>query len=192
MIIYIAINKINNKCYIGQTVGTLNTRKREHFYDSSRDNLYFHNALKKYGKENFTWEILRECESILELNRMEVFYIWLLKTKKPNGYNLTDGGKNSRLSEEIKNKIRIARKGGKASKETKKIMQIINAGIRNPFYGKHHSDETKRKISEKAKQRIFIKGHPKGFSGKHHSVESKLKTSNTFKIRRENKLNKNG
>lgn len=46
MIIYKAVNKINNKCYIGQTIRKLERRKCEHLYN--RNNSYFHNAIKKY------------------------------------------------------------------------------------------------------------------------------------------------
>jgi hypothetical protein len=55
MLIYKATNKINNKSYIGQTTETLDIRIRRHLYSiKTRRNYYFCNALRKYGKENFT------------------------------------------------------------------------------------------------------------------------------------------
>ena len=91
MIIYKVTNKINNRCYIGQTIKTLKKRKQKHLCSKS-DNNYFHNALKKYGSKNFNWEIIDNCISKNELDEMEFHYIRQYNTLKPNGYNLTLGG----------------------------------------------------------------------------------------------------
>lgn len=53
------------------------------------------------------------------------------------------------------------------------------SGEGNPFYGKHHSEETKQKISE-ARKGIYI-GEKHPFYGKHHSKESLIKISNSRK-----------
>ena len=55
MIIYKAINQVNGKIYIGQTVGSLKKRIKDHIYDSKRHDYYFARALRKYGEENFFW-----------------------------------------------------------------------------------------------------------------------------------------
>ena len=47
-------------------------------------------------------------------------------------------------------------------------------GEDNPFYGKHHTEETKIKISELSKQRTKDKNH---FYGRHHTEETKQKIS---------------
>ena len=44
-------------------------------------------------------------------------------------------------------------------------------GEGNPFYGKHHTEESKQKISESRKGQCSGEKHP--FYGKHHSDESK-------------------
>lgn len=93
-IIYKITNKVNNKVYIGQTRYTLEFRWRQHQH--KKDNTYFHNAIHKYGVENFELEILEECETEL-LNSKEMFYIAKYDSFK-NGYNLTIGGEgNKRL-----------------------------------------------------------------------------------------------
>ena len=46
---------------------------------------------------------------------------------------------------------RLHRKGVTLSEETRRKMSEANKGENNPFYGKHHSDEARRKISEAAK-----------------------------------------
>lgn len=91
-IIYKITNKVNNKVYIGQTRYTLEFRWRQHQH--KKDNTYFHNAIHKYGIENFELEILEECDIEL-LNSKEMFYIAKYDSFK-NGYNLTIGGDGNR------------------------------------------------------------------------------------------------
>ena len=78
MIIYKATNNANGKSYIGQTQGDLNIRIARHIRDSNRKTpykTYFWRALQKYGKDNFTWIVLRICDNIDELNAYEKYYI---------------------------------------------------------------------------------------------------------------------
>ena len=54
LIIYKATNLVNGKIYIGQTINTLEYRKNQHFREArceKRKNIYFHNALNKYGED---------------------------------------------------------------------------------------------------------------------------------------------
>jgi len=91
--IYKYQNLINNKIYIGKTID-IAQRKRDHRSDASnpkRDNCIFHKALRKYGEENFSFEIVEEC-SKQELNEKEKFWIQYYNSKVPNGYNMTAGG----------------------------------------------------------------------------------------------------
>ena len=60
MIIYKETNMINGKVYIVQTTKTLERRKIEHF-TCSLNNYYdthFYRAIKKYGKDNFIWNVI--------------------------------------------------------------------------------------------------------------------------------------
>jgi len=97
-IIYKATNKINGKSYIGQTINKNFDIyiKRSHKKPSeySKDiNRVFHNAIRKYGWNNFEWEILEKCDSKNELNEMEFHYIKQYNTFfRMNGYNMTFGG----------------------------------------------------------------------------------------------------
>lgn len=91
-IIYKITNKVTGKSYIGQTRYTLEFRWRQHLH--KKDNTYFHNSIKKYGPDNFTKEILEECE-YSELNSKEIYYIAKYNTFN-NGYNLTIGGDGNR------------------------------------------------------------------------------------------------
>lgn len=94
--IYKIENQINGKVYIGQSVN-ITKRWQEHrsraFNSSDRCyNLYLYKAIRKYGLNNFSFEILEECPES-ELNSREIFYISLFNSSnKDNGYNLTKGG----------------------------------------------------------------------------------------------------
>lgn len=93
-VIYKVTNLINGKCYIGQTIRSFSRRKSSHLNSALRksDKMIFHSAIRKYGVENFKWEILEECRTKDSLNRREREYIKELKTHVPLGYNLNNGG----------------------------------------------------------------------------------------------------
>ena len=88
---YKVTNLINGKIYIGKT-NNFKKRKLEHTrYDVNNENI-FHKALRKYGENNFIWEVIDECEGLDEINKLEKYYIRKYKSYKPNGYNMTKGG----------------------------------------------------------------------------------------------------
>jgi len=112
-IIYKVTNVINGKVYIGETVN-FRKRKNEHKYQALKlkSSYYFHRALRKYGFENFKWKMIDYALSKEILSEMEKYYIKKLKTKVPNGYNLTDGGggmSGFKFTEECRKKKRTGR-----------------------------------------------------------------------------------
>lgn len=97
--IYKITNQINDKSYIGQSVN-ISQRWREHrsryqLNDSSEYNSLIHKAMRKYGIENFTWDVLEQC-SAEELNEREIYWIQYYHTwiedVNCNGYNINSGG----------------------------------------------------------------------------------------------------
>lgn len=90
--IYKITNKVNGMSYIGQTRYTVEFRWRQHQH--KKDNCYFHNAIRKYGVNNFIVETLEECE-VSQLNNREIYYIAKYNTFN-KGYNLTIGGEGKR------------------------------------------------------------------------------------------------
>ena len=101
--IYMVLNTVNNKKYIGQTIMTLNRRKSSHLLSAKHhyDNLYFHRAINKYGEEAFEWTVLEtiknenKTELSQKLNEREIYYIKLYNTTNPDlGYNMTSGGES--------------------------------------------------------------------------------------------------
>lgn len=91
--IYKAVNLINQKIYIGLTYRDIQTRWNEH---KSRANggspLYFHNAIRKYGPNNFYIEQVDEADGET-LKEREKYWINYYKSNIHEfGYNLTNGG----------------------------------------------------------------------------------------------------
>jgi len=170
-IIYIIINKINNKKYIGQTIRALNDRIND--YKRGFGNNYLNNSFKKYGWNNFEFKIIDTAQTIEELNSKEIKYIIKYKTdNKELGYNIESGGCNAIPTIETIKKMsrshlgikqtncwinkRIAKAG---TLEAKKYGRIITNGekqelsLKSPKYwkGKIRNEETKRKISKTKK-----------------------------------------
>ena len=105
MIIYKATNLINNKIYIGQTINTLEYRMSQHIRDAANPNrktVYFHNALRKYGAENFKFEIIDTANTQDELNEKERYWIAYYKSNQREfGYNEDSGGKSGGVKSDI-------------------------------------------------------------------------------------------
>lgn len=118
--IYKITNKINGKCYIGQSIDIIKRWKTE--YKWYQINKHLLAAFNKYGLENFNFEIIEECEPNL-LNEREKFWISIYNSFDRNfGYNKTLGGAGTPgrtfvMSEETKNKIRLANTGRKFTAE---------------------------------------------------------------------------
>lgn len=109
MIIYKATNNFNKKIYVGQTVKSLQHRWANHCKKSKVGCRAIHSAIQKYGKENFTLEIIDTASSLEELNKKEAYWIAKLNCISPNGYNLRTGGNNSFPSEETIKRMSKAR-----------------------------------------------------------------------------------
>ena len=64
--------------YIGQTKNTLKYRKNQHAREArcnKRPTVYFHNALNKYGIDNFTFEQIDQANTHEDLNEKERYWI---------------------------------------------------------------------------------------------------------------------
>ena len=143
----------NDKAYIGKTEGKIEARVNQHLDGKAPGCRAIHSAIKKYGKENFIWEILHENvipELLVVLEKQEIAKH---KTMSPHGYNLTEGGEDGAQSEEtIRKRTESLRqnppmKGKKHTPEACRKMSKSRTGSRrNP--------ETRRRMSESAM------GHP--------------------------------
>ena len=120
--IYCIENLINSKKYFGQSID-LNGRLSKHkskLKHNCHENKHLQDAYNKYGVDNFRFYIVEECE-ICELDEREKYYIALNDSdNREHGYNIEPGGnKNKQLSDETKEKLRLANLGKNASQETK-------------------------------------------------------------------------
>lgn len=94
--IYNFINLINNKRYIGSTTQDPSIRYNQHIYNVNNDKSNKYNyplycAIRKYGIENFKFEILEQLDcSEAQLRKKEKEYIDKYNTVSPNGYNQTN------------------------------------------------------------------------------------------------------
>lgn len=156
MVIYKITNNLNGKAYIGQTMQMLKNRMRRHLMGD----LYIDLALKKYGIENFTVEVIEECKSVDELNEREIYYIAFFNTLYPNGYNMTEGGSNGIPSEATRQK---------QSESHIKAYQ-------NPEILKRHSEGQKRRFEREEERQKVVDF----MTGREMPLETREKISNTL------------
>ena len=166
--IYLFTNVVNSKKYVGQSIRGWETRGKEHSRDSRNGSDYpLHRAMRKYGEENFTLELIESVETLEEANLREDFWIVKLDTQNPElGYNLKSGGWNGLHSESTKEKMSISAKqnyidhpelraekgnhwrGVPLSEERKQYLSEIHTGMKYP----PRSEESKRRTSESLKK----------------------------------------
>jgi group I intron endonuclease len=140
----------SGKVYIGMTKQNPKIRWRK---DGSgyKNNRYFDRAIQKYGWDNFQHEILYEGLTKEDASMKEKELIKQYKSNNSEyGYNISSGGEGGRegvpQSEEAKRKVSIANKGRLAG-EKNHLYGVRKYQKENPFYGKHHTEETKEKLS---------------------------------------------
>jgi group I intron endonuclease len=158
--IYMLIDKRNGKKYVGKHNGF-----KKDYWSSG---LVPNRIAKKYGKDIFERVILENNISDDKLNEREIFYINENDSFK-NGYNATIGGDGG--GHWIYNKT---------DDEIKRISEIKSKKLT----GRIFSEETKAKMSESAKIKIFTQTHKDNISkavkkrgGYPHSEETKNKLS---------------
>jgi len=163
--VYLVDNKLNGKQYVGQT--TVGDRRGH--------GKLITKAYRKYGKENFTYEVI--CSGInnqATLNFIERFWIKVMDCRVPNGYNLEHGGKTSgKVSDETKAKISNAHKGRKPSEEAKQKMRLAKLG-------KKHTPEAieRMRIAQLNRPKDVYALVSEKLKGRLVSEETKLKIRN--------------
>jgi len=152
------INLINNKFYIGK-----DKNNNPKYLGSG---VILKKSILKYGKENFYKIILEKCEDEIKLSEREVYWIKFFEANK-FGYNIALGGEGGDTISNHPNKLLISKIHSEKMKLEKynfrkgkkfgELSYTIKEKLRNYNKGKswgNHTDESKNKISEKAKGRI--------------------------------------
>jgi len=166
--VYKLTNKQNGKIYIGITNQGVATRWCKHCSDARSNSPFpLHNAIRKYGKENFQIEIIEVIKNkdYDYLKERECFWIKEFDSyNRKLGYNLTLGGDGTfgRFhSEKTKEKIREKAKGRKLSEITKQLLSNIH---KNRVYSKkelqirsQNGINTRKKVLQYTLNNIFIK-----------------------------------
>lgn len=167
--VYKITNKINNKVYIGITSKGISARWKEHLYSAEHESPFkLHRAIHKYGKENFTVELIDFCNSWEELTEKEKHYISLYKSNCDEfGYNMTEGGDGTigkEVSDETKDKIRQKAIGRQVSDETRKKLseagKIITEKRLAYWNSKNINAANRIAIIQYTKEGSFIKEYP--------------------------------
>ena len=145
MRLYMVVNQENGKINIGQTKHSVEHRWKEHIKDSRRSDVrfYFHDAIRKHGPENFTIKQIDRTESEQEANELEKLYIGIFQSYQPEvGYNLSLGGD-----------------GVHPNQATRDKLSKMFTGSKHPLFGKHHTKETRLKMSLARKGKKFSQEH---------------------------------
>ena len=145
--IYKTTNNVNGKIYIGQ----------HEWHETSMDNKYLGSGLllkeafKKYGRDNFTCEILKYCKYKEELDKEEIYYISKYEsTNNKKGYNIAAGGRGGNLGDEVNLKISESLKGKPCSEEKKLKLSKIFKGRPSSL-----TKEGRLKISKANKEKVI-------------------------------------
>ena len=178
--VYKITNTVNNKSYIGISIHEPEKgRIKRHL--SGQGNRIIANAVKKYGKDAFTYEVLEANVFDEFLPDLEVAYIANFNTVAPHGYNLDSGGYHAIPSEKARRKMSEAHKGKKRKPHSAETRRKISEAHK----GRKRSEEARRNMSEAHKGRGLSKKHRQKISeamkGKDRSEEHRSKLSEAMK-----------
>lgn len=186
----------SGKSYIGQTIVGLKSRWDSGYGYGAKT--IFGKAIKKYGWNNFTHEVLytiegESAEKIINiLNQLEVAEILSRNTMAPNGYNGTLGGRNRLLTEYQKELISQSLKGRELTGQHKEnIAKALVRRWEDPSWRESFSAKMKEKHTDKNFTRKRSEAISKALKGRKMSDEWKKKMSESAKKRWANQDERN-
>jgi group I intron endonuclease len=177
MFLYKITNNITQIFYIGITKKPINKRFKEHYYSSvCNRQTRLCNAIRKYGINNFSINLIREYNNKLDLEIAEQILIKYFKDNNVETYNILSGEYHDRTvkdKESWKNKLKIARVD------------------RKPALGMKHSTENKKIFGSYGKLRWDIYGrYPKevlNYSFKDANIKYGISKTHYYRLRKSDK-----
>ena len=158
--IYKITNKVNGKSYIGQTIQNVKERFYQHCATKCSQavlNMVIHKAITKYGKSNFTIEVIEEVESA-NLNDRERYWIRYYDSYN-NGYNSTEGGQDGiKLFKNLDTESIVREyKSGKSLREIGRLFNADKQTIKDLLVRNNINLRTTRtyKLSQKDREDII-------------------------------------
>jgi len=172
MHIYLITNLINNKVYVGQTVQK-NPKMRwyAHLSDARRGKkTHLHDSIRKYGVDNFTWEVIDQADDLKTLNDIEDDWINHYRTLT-EVYNVREGGGNMLHSAESIEKMRESQRQAHARRRANGTEGGWTRRDGGPMKGKSHpkkgKESKKWSVEMKEKHKILMQEKAdKMFKGK--------------------------
>lgn len=158
--IYKITNKINGKSYIGQTIQSVKERFYQHCATKCSQailNMVIHKAINKYGKSNFTIEVIEEVEST-NLNDRERYWIKYYDSYN-SGYNSTEGGQDGiKLFKNLDTESIVREyKSGKSLREIGRLFNVDKQTIKDLLVRNNINLRTTRtyKLSQRDREDII-------------------------------------
>ena len=167
VVAYRVRNLVNGKHYIGVTKRGLGRREHEHRYAArTGSDFLLHKAIRKYGNENFVFEVIFDFDSDYELAM--VYEAEAVESERP-AYNLVPGGMSrvGPISEATRAKMRAAQLG------TKHPGRRLNPEGVAKLRGQKRTEEQRARMS--AAQKAARIGKPGTMTGRKHSEETRAK-----------------
>jgi hypothetical protein len=159
MFIYKITNKQNSKIYVGKC-----QKKNSEYFGSG---ILIQRAVKKYGYENFIKEYICKCNSKIQLNKKERYWIRHLDSISPKGYNIALGGDGGDLITNHPDKVLISQK--------------ISKSLKNRTYDDIYGDEAEKYRNLRSKEcKNHKKFKPKNIEAWKENLK-KARTGKTYK-----------
>lgn len=171
-IIYLIQNLVNENCYVGKTVHSLESRWNAHIKTAFKGAPWpLSKAIRKYGPENFALCILMTVPED-QLNVSERFCISIFGSSR-HGYNATNGGDGGEvLDPEARERMRLAAKCKRTPEQRKRMsdarkkMIASNPGFKEKLVNHCRkiagqfevTDDLRNKRSENARGNISVRG----------------------------------
>jgi group I intron endonuclease len=163
--VYKTTNNVTGKIYIGAH----SSKILDDDYLGSGKALK--DAIKKYGKENFSRCILEFFDTREEAFKKESYLVTEDFIKEDTNYNMCPGGLGSTIkTEEFKNKVSEKLKGRVFTEEHSRKKSLAQTGSKNHRYGKPNPNNPK------------LSGRDNGMFNKNHTEESKKLMSQNRKL----------